>query len=636
MAALTSLDVPDRIPLGRMDHDYLYNFHQDKAHKRGIWRRTSIADYQNAHPHWQTLIDLDALDRIEKTDFVWQGADCAPGGKSCMVLLSPGGGDKGVAREFDLATRTFQPHGFVLKPAKLQTAWLDADTLLVASDFGPGSMTTSSYPRSVRLWRRGEPLAKASTLFTGAQSDVAVQPYVFHGPYGRVALIERALTFFTSQFYGLGLNDSLARLPLPEGAAIRGVSDGWLIFTTRHAWTAPDGNTFTQGALAAFNVQDFLKGMPPRFERLYTPGPTSVVEDVGAGQSGVYAAIFTDVQGAIHHFQRGADGHWQDETLALPKGGATGIASVNAWGPQAQFTFESYVTPPSLYQMDGTGEPRRIKSQRPVFDASALSVTRHWAVSKDGTKIPYTLFRKKGQTGPVPTIVYGYGGFELSLFPVYWNDGHRPLAPWVWIARGGALAIANIRGGGEFGPAWHQAAMKAHRQRAFDDFAAVIGDLQHRGVTTPKQTGIVGASNGGLLVTVTMTQHPELLGAVVAQRPLIDMLHYTQYGAGASWVAEYGDPAIPAERAVIARYSPYQHVQAGVDYPPALFITETSDDRVTPVFARMMAAKMEAQGYSVLFNESTQGGHGPGSTNAAQAAMWGLTYAFFGLKLGLP
>jgi prolyl oligopeptidase len=311
------------------------------------------------------------------------------------------------------------------------------------------------------------------------------------------------------------------------------------------------------------------------------------------------------------------------------------VAATDDWGPDALFTYESYVKPPTLYATDGKSAPRPIKAQSPVFDASQIAADQFWATSNDGTKVPYYLIHRKDRQGPAPTILYAYGGFENSLFPIYWNDGHRPLAPWAWVDRGGALAIANIRGGAEFGPAWHEAALKEHRQRAFDDFAAVAKDMQTRGITTPKQTGIVAASNGGVLTTVTMTQHPELLGAVVSQRPLVDMLRYTRFGAGASWVAEYGDPAVPAERAYLERYSAYQTVRPDVDYPPILFITETSDDRVTPIWARMMAAKMEDQHHDVLFNESTAGGHGPGATNAAQAEMWGLTYAFFSLKLGL-
>lgn len=632
-AVLTSLDVPDRIAQVRMDGDQVYNFWQDKQHVRGVWRRALLTDYQRARPRWQTLLDLDALNARAKTGFVWQGAVCAHRSARCLVLLSPDGGDAVLAREFDTGSRRFVKDGFVLPRAKQTLAFLDADTLLVAS--AADGATRSGYARHVKLWRRGTPLSAARTVFTARETDIAAVPTVFHGPYGRVALIEQGLTFFTSHFFALLPNGSARALPLPQGAQVRGVTAGRLIFTTREIWNSARGQAFAQGSLIAFNVQEFLSGAPPRFELLYTPRSGATIADAAAGRDGVYAAIFHNVTGTIHQFRREGDGQWRDRILPLPRGGSVAIAAVNDEGPQAQFTFESYLVPPTLYQTDGGGHVRAIKAQKPVFDASKIAADQHWAVSKDGTRIPYFLIHQKGRKGPVPTIFYAYGGFELSLFPIYWNDGHRPLAPWSWIERGGALVIANIRGGGEFGPAWHQAALKQNRQRAFDDFAAVIGDVQRRGLTTPRQTGIVGASNGGVLVSVTMTQHPELLGAVVAQRPLIDMLRYTRFGAGASWVAEYGDPAIPAQRAFLARYSPYQHVRAGVRYPPALFITETSDDRVTPVWARMMAAKMQAQGHDVLFNEDSEGGHGPGATNAAQARMWGLTYAFFGRALGV-
>jgi prolyl oligopeptidase len=635
-AILKSLDVRDRIPLVVLDHGDAYNFWQDGTHVRGIWRRTSIADYASPAPRWKILIDLDALDAQEHVPFVWQGADCAPSRDRCLISLSPGGGDATIVREFDLKTSSFVKDGFSLPLSKLHVTWLDGDTLLVATDFGPGSMTKSSYPRIVKLWHRGQPLTAAKTVYQAGSSDISAQPDVFHGPYGTIALIERGISFFTSEYFYLRRDNSTVKLPLPRGAVLRGVTDGQLIFSLRDGWTAPGGRRFPQGALVAFDVKPFVDGHDgPKFGLLYVPGATSTVEDVGAGRDTVYAAIFENIVGTVHAFKRRADGTWSDTKLALPGGGSTGISATNVWGPQAQFTFESYLKPPTLYATDGTSPPKAIKEQRPVFDASNLAADQYWATSKDGTKVPYYLIHSKDQHGPVPTILYSYGGFEVSLFPIYWNDGHRPLAGWAWVNRGGALAIANIRGGGEFGPAWHEAALKEHRQRAFDDFASVAKDLQARGFTTPKQTGIVGASNGGVLTTVTMTQHADLLGAVVSQRPLVDMLRYTRFGAGASWVDEYGDPLIPAQRVYLARYSAYQNVKSDVKYPPILFITETSDDRVTPIWARMMAAKMEGQGHDVLFNESTEGGHGPGATNAAQAEMWGLTYAFFAQKLGL-
>jgi prolyl oligopeptidase len=628
-AILKSLDVRDRIPLIRLDHGEAYNFWQDPDHVRGIWRRTSIADYRTAQPHWQTLIDLDALDAAEHVPYVWQGADCGPG-DHCLVRLSPDGGDASIIREFDLTSKQFVENGFTLPRAKQVAAWLDADSVIFGTDFGPGSLTKSGYPRVLKIWHRGQPITDAKLVYEGKTDDINVRPHVFRGPYGFIAMIERGLTFFTNAYDYLKPDGSTVTLPVPEGAVLHGVTGGQMIFSLRNDW-----NGFAQGALISFDLVPFVRDGAQHFALLYTPDKTSTLSNVESGRDAVYAAIFENVVGTIHRFTRDQSGRWKDQKLALPGGGSTRVAATDDWGPDALFTYESYVKPPTLYATDGKSAPRPIKAQSPVFDASQIAADQFWATSNDGTKVPYYLIHRKDRQGPAPTILYAYGGFENSLFPIYWNDGHRPLAPWAWVDRGGALAIANIRGGAEFGPAWHEAALKEHRQRAFDDFAAVAKDMQTRGITTPKQTGIVAASNGGVLTTVTMTQHPELLGAVVSQRPLVDMLRYTRFGAGASWVAEYGDPAVPAERAYLERYSAYQTVRPDVDYPPILFITETSDDRVTPIWARMMAAKMEDQHHDVLFNESTAGGHGPGATNAAQAEMWGLTYAFFSLKLGL-
>jgi prolyl oligopeptidase len=649
-AILASLDVKDRIPLGQLDHGDVYNFWQDKDHVRGVWRRTTVADYAKPSPDWETLLDLDRLDADEHAQFVWEGADCAPHGDRCLIKLSPGGGDAAIVREFDLKTKAFVPNGFNLPLSKLTATFADVNGVLVAADFGPRTLTRSSYPRIVKLWLRGKPLSEARTIYEAAADDISASPRVYNGPYGTIALIVRGLTFFTAEYYLVSPEGFTEKLPLPLGADLKGATGGQLIFSLRDAWTPPKnvyGKTIAKGSLIAVRVTalgvytglDHVKiryaHEPVTVSVLYTPGPRNAIESVSAGRDTVYASIYDNVTGAVHAFHE-SNGRWMDRKLPFPAGGSTVVVGSDDWSGAAQFTFESFLTPPTLYATDGASAPTPIKSQAPLFDPGKLAAEQFWVTSKDGTKVPYFLIHAKDQHGPVPTILYSYGGFELSLTPWYWNDGHRPLdAGQVWLSKGGAIAVANIRGGGEFGPAWHQAALKEHRQRAFDDFAAVARDLERRRFTTPKQLGIVGASNGGVLTTVTMTQHPELLNAVVSQRPLVDMLRYTRFGAGASWVDEYGDPAKPAERAYIAKYSAYQNVKPGVHYPAIFFITETSDDRVTPIWARMMAAKMEAQGHDVLFNESAEGGHGPGSTNAAQAEMWALSYTYLAQKLGL-
>ncbi|HEY0300677.1 MAG TPA: prolyl oligopeptidase family serine peptidase [Rhizomicrobium sp.] len=636
-AILASLDVTDRIPLGRLDHGDVYNFRQDKDHVRGVWRRTTAADYAKPSPNWETLLDIDKLDADEKAQWVFQGADCAPGGERCLIKLSPGGGDAATIREFDLKTKTFVEDGFVLPLSKVTAVYLDADNVLVATDFGPDSLTKSSYPRFIKVWRRGHPLSMATMVFGGSADDVWARPSVYRGPYGTVALLVRGRTFFTADYHYLMPDRTTLPLPLPPGADIKGVIGGKLIFSLREAWQ-PLGarKPFPRGALLAFAMKSFaLQRVMPIYELLYAPAARNAIGDVSVGRDAVYASIYDNVTGSVHAF-RDLGGRWSDTKLALPAGGSTVVVDADPWGPEAHFTFESFLEPPTLYATDGSGAPKPVKRQAPLFDAGKFVAEQFWVRSKDGARVPYFLIHAKGAHGPVPTILYSYGGFELSLTPWYWNDGHRPLdAGQVWLAKGGAIAVANIRGGGEFGPAWHQAALKANRQKAFDDFAAVARDLARRRVTTPRQLGIVGASNGGVLTTVTMTQHPELIAAVVCQRPLIDMLRYTRFGAGASWIGEYGDPARPAERAYIARYSAYQNVRPKIRYPAVFFITETSDDRVTPIWARMMAAKMLDQHHDVLFNESNEGGHGPGATNAAQAEMWALSYTYLAQKLGL-
>ncbi|MDE2111018.1 MAG: S9 family peptidase [Alphaproteobacteria bacterium] len=633
---LSVLNANDRIPEGMLDHQWVFNFWQDAGHVRGIWRRTTIADYATKTPHWQVLLDIDKLDKDTHKDWVWKGADCTPSFDRCLVSLSPGGGDAVAIREFDPKAGKFLTAGFTLPVAKSTARYVNDDTILFATDFGPGTMTPSSYPRIVKLWHRGTPLSGARTIFTGEPTDMSVGPQVFHGLYGTIALIVRRPSFFKADYFYLRPDGTTLKLPLPQDAQLHGVTDGLLIATLQSAWTPAGGKPIVQGALIAFRVLDFARtGKLPPISVLYTPGSHAMIDEVAAGEHAVFASIYNDVKGAVHAFHF-SDFKWSDTELPLPKDGSTRIVSANDWGPEAYFTYQSFLVPPTLYAYDGRSAPKAIKEQPVRFNAGGITVDQHWATSKDGTKVPYFLIRPKGAKGAIPTILYGYGGFQLSLTPWYWNDGHMPLdTGQTWLTRGGAIAVANIRGGGEFGPAWHLAALKYHRQRAYDDFEAVASDIEHRGLSTTKQLGIVGASNGGLLVTTVMTERPDLFAAVVCQRPLIDMLRYTHFGAGASWIGEYGDPADPKMAAYIRTYSPYQNVKANVTYPPILFITETSDDRVTPVFARMMAAKMEAQGHNVLFNEAAEGGHGPGSTHAEEADYWAMSFAFLSRHLGL-
>ncbi|HEY8698103.1 MAG TPA: prolyl oligopeptidase family serine peptidase [Rhizomicrobium sp.] len=631
-AILSVLDASDRIPMGRLDHNFVFNFWQDAGHPKGLWRRTTIADYADAAPHWETLLDIDKLAADEHENWVWGGADCAPSQSHCLVNLSRGGGDAHVVREFDLATKTFLTSGFTLPEAKSNATYVDEDTILFGSDFGKDSLTASGYPRIVKLWHRGAPIADAKTVVEGKPTDVSVDPLVARGPDGPTPIVARAVSFFQAEYYVVQNDGSTRKLPLPLGADVKGVTKGNLIFTLREDWSFGNAR-FAKGSLVAMPLGPAGAGIAmPVIATLYAPGPRSSIEEVAAGRDAVYASIYDNVTGSVHSFHPvdSIANKWSDAKLDLPAGGSTHIVSANDWGPEAQLSFESYLTPTTLYHDTGDGKPVALKSLPARFDASGLVTEQFEAVSKGGTKIPFFVTRPKALAGPAPTVLYGYGGFEIALTPSYSSNFGK-----LWLTRGGVFVVANIRGGGEFGPGWHDAALLENRQKAYDDFQAVAAALVARGITTPKQLGIMGGSNGGLLVSANMVERPELFGAVVCQVPLIDMIRYTQIGAGASWAAEYGDPADPKMRAAILKYSPYQNVKKSVAYPPVLFVTATSDDRVTPVHARKMAAKMEAQGHDVLFYENTDGGHAAAANHKQAAEMWALSFVYLKQKLGL-
>jgi prolyl oligopeptidase len=627
-AILHVMDASDRIPYGDLDHAYVFNFWQDAEHPKGVWRRTGITDYARAAPSWEQLLDLDRLAVEERENWVWKGADCTPSLKRCLLHLSRGGGDAVVVREFDLSSRSFVTGGFTLEEAKSSITWLDEDTVLFGTDFGPGSMTSSGYPRIVKLWKRGEPMARARTLYEADPGDVAASGAVFHEPTGTIALIQRDVSFFSAEYFLLTPDRTTHRLPLPRSADLKGAQGPHLIFTLREPWTLPGQAAIGKGALIAYRVPQGEPNHGAAVTVLYTPDEHTAIDEVATGRDAVYTSIYHDVTGSIHVFRPLAQGTWSDSVLPLPQGGSTHIASTNGWGPEAYFRYESYLSPATLYADAGQGQPVAIKSLPARFDASHLVTEQFFAISSDGTRVPYFVTRPRNLSGPAPTVLYGYGGFEVSETPSYSANFGM-----LWLTRGGVFAVANIRGGGEYGPAWHQAALGQNRQKAFEDFQAVAQDLVRRGLTMPSQLGIMGGSNGGLLVSASMVERPELFGAVVCQVPLIDMLRYTQIGAGASWEAEYGDPARPADRAWILKYSPYQNVSPAKRYPPVLFVTATSDDRVTPVHARKMAARMQAQGHEVLFYENTDGGHAAAADHRQAAEMWALSFVYLKQKL---
>ena len=628
---LAVLDANDRIPTGQVYASHVFNFWQDDAHVRGIWRRTTIASYETDAPDWETLVDVDRLAESEGKNWVFKHASCALDLTRCLVALSPGGGDTVVLREFDPVGKRFLNDGFNLGEAKAEAAYITSDAILFSTDFGPGTLTKSGYPRIVKVWRRGQTIADARTVFEGTQDDVYVSPSVFQTTEGATPIIARYVTYFETE-YAVLAGDETVKLPLPLSADVKAEISGQLLVTLRKDWTLQDGTLIKQGSLFAFPLKEFLATRQmPQVSVIYSPSPRAAIDRIMAGRDAVYAAIFENVTGSVHAFRLdAATGKWNDTRLDLPTGGSTSVVTVNSFGPEAYLTYMGFLTPNTLFSEKGAGKPASIKAMPARFDANPYVETQYEATSKDGTKIPYFVVRGKDARGPQPMLLYGYGGFEISQTPFYWTSMGR-----IWLPRGGAYAVANIRGGGEFGPAWHDSATKLNRQKAYDDFIAVAEDMIARGLTTQRRLGIMGGSNGGLLVGAVAVERPDLFAAVVCQVPLLDMIRFVKLGAGASWIGEYGDPDIAEERAAILKYSPYQNVARGVKYPPIFFVTATSDDRVTPVHARKMAAKMEEQGHQVLFYENTDGGHAAAANHAQQAEMNALTFVYLAQKLGL-
>jgi prolyl oligopeptidase len=632
-ALLMMLDADDRIPAGQLHGNLVFNFWQDKQHTRGIWRQATIASYETRNPNWETLLDIDELSAREGKNWVFKGATCSADLARCLLKLSPDGGDTVVLREFAPEEKRFVAQGFSLGEAKAEAAYINADTILFSTDFGPGTLTRAGYPRIVKLWHRGQSIADAKQVFESKIEDVIASPATYQSPEGSTALVSRSVSYFETEYFYITPDAKPVRLPLPLSAEVHGVlraggPNEQLIATLRTAWTPPRQGAIAQGSLIALPLRPLREpGSVPRVSVLYSPAERSAIEQVTTGRDAVYASVYTNVTGSVRIFRQDNSGSWHDSEVAIPRGGSAGIASANSFGPDAYYSFQDFLTPATIYADRQTGV-QPIKTAPARFDATPYGSVQYEAVSRDGTHIPYFVVRAKDASGPGPMLLYGYGGFEISQTPFYWASMGQ-----LWLPKSGAYAVANIRGGGEFGPGWHQAALKANRQKSFDDFIAVAEDMIHRGLTTPKQLGIMGGSNGGLLVGAVAVERPDLFGAVVCQVPLLDMLRYPKFGAGASWIAEYGDPDNPEERAAILRYSPYQNVRPGTKYPPILFVTATSDDRVTPIHARKMAAKMESQGQDVLFYESTEGGHAAAADHAQQAEMNALTFVFLRQKL---
>jgi prolyl oligopeptidase len=614
--ALGILDAGDRVPEPSQLNGNIYNFWQDAAHPRGIWRRATLDSYRQPTPAWETVLDIDALARAEHANWVYKGANCLePEERRCLISLSDGGEDAVVEREFDLQTSSFVQGGFTLPRAKIAADWADRDTLLVATDWGPGSLTESGYPFIVKRLERGTQFAHAQEVFRGSPKDVQVSvTSLTDGAGDHIVLIQQGLDFFRSAFFQLQ-DRGTHRLDLPEKIELVGLVHNHLIVKLDQDWVRKGMATIPAGSIAALDMAAQDAGPVP----VFMPGPRQSVEEVAVTHDRIVAAIYDNVRGRAMAFSPVLPGvaAWKAASVALPDNASIGIVSTSLRDDQVFYSVTGFLTPGSLWLGDLNGAaPALIKQSPARFDASRDVVDQYEAVSKDGTKIPYFVVHPKAMKldGSNPTLLYAYGGFQVSMLPSY-----SPVRGKLWLEHGGVYVLANIRGGGEFGPAWHEAAVKTRRQNAYDDFAAVAEDLIARKITSPRRLGIEGGSNGGLLMGVEFEQHPELWNAVVIQVPLLDMLRFEQIAAGASWVGEYGSVSKPAERTFLAGISPYANLKAGVRYPEPFIYTTTKDDRVGPQHARKFAAKMAAMGLPFLYYEAVEGGHGAG-VNAKEKA----------------
>jgi len=632
--ALKVLESPDRLQIPEFREGEVYNTWQDAQHVHGILRRTSLADYLKPEPDWHTIIDYDALSKQDNEKWVEKGLHCLyPGNGLCLVSLSAGGEDAETLREFDLKTGTFVEKGFVLSTSKQDVTWVDKDTLLVARNWGPGTMTQSGYPFVVKLWKRGEPLDHAKEIYRGKESDVSAGAENLDDGQGHHAiLLARGVNFFEREV-SLLTPTGPSRIALPPKADINGLLDNQIIVTLNQDWK-PEGlaTTFPQGSVVSLDLDAVKKDslhLNPTI--VFAPSAEEFVQEAAVTKNHLLLSTLEHVQGRAYVYTRGTNGQWTKSKLNVPDNVAVSVITTNTSDDQFFLALTGFLTPSSLLLGDAsTGSVIAVKTLPAQFDASNLAVEQLAATSTDGTKVPYFVVHRKDikYDGSNPTLMTAYGGFQVSETPRYSGVLGK-----LWLERGGVYVLANIRGGGEFGPAWHEAGLKTHRQRIYDDFAAVGRDLVTRKITSPRRIGIVGGSNGGLLMGVEFTQHPEMWNAVVIQVPLLDMLRFEHIAAGASWVGEYGSVSVPEEHKFLAQISPYNQLKPDVTYPEPLIFTTTKDDRVGPVHARKFAARMEEFHKPFFYDEIVEGGHAAGADLKEEAKTWATQYTYLTRKL---
>jgi prolyl oligopeptidase len=611
--------------------DKVLNFWKDEQHPRGIWRVSPLAAFASGHPQWRTLLDIDAISQADNKKWVFKGATClAPAYVDCMVNLSNGGGDAVEVREFDLDKAAFIPGGFFLPNAKTNLDWAGSDALFVGTDFGPETLTDSGYSRIVKLWQRGTPLSAAKIIAQGEKSDVAVSAFTVFDGDQIWPVLSRQVDFYHSKMSHIAPDGRLVPSPLPEDATLEAVLDGRMVVALKSDWQGHPA-----GSLVAYSIPDLLAGNAPAIETVFVPNEHQSIEEVSASRSKLWVKVLNDVSGRLIALARSSNGAWAGTPVTLPDKASVHL-NAGALNSDAAFaTVEGMLTPPTLYRADAALASAPIQSLAPQFDASDMAVDQLFATSADGTKIPYFLVRRKDVVGPVPVLIHAYGGFEAAQTPGYLVDQpyrSGPLALF-WVQEGNAYVLANIRGGGEYGPRWHKAAMRENRQKAYDDLYAVGEDLIARGMAQKDRIAVSGRSNGGLMAAVAMTQRPDLFGAAIIGSPLIDMKRYSHLLAGASWMGEYGNPDVPADWAFISRYSPYQNLKCGVRYPVPFIYTSTRDDRVHPGHARKFAAKLEECGDKFFYDEAIEGGHEAGVVPEEDAQRVALEAVYLNLEL---
>ena len=619
----------ERIAYPTLRGNYVYNFWKDKDHIRGIWRRCLLESYTSGKPVWETLLDMDELSKKDDIKWVYKGSSgLYPDYNRFLVELSKGGGDAVITKEFDANKKQFIENGFAIDESKGSARYIDENTLIVSTDFGEGTMTESGYPKQAKLWKRGTSLKDAQLIYEGETTDAFMTAgYVLRDGAQAYTLVSRSLTTFSSQKM-VWMNNKIIKLDIPEDASLSDILNNQMIIQLKSDWKV-NTKTYKTGTLLSLNFTELLKGNK-EIQVIIEPDEFSSISAISTTKNKLLINLLTNVTGQLYIYSF-INGKWTNQQVKAPDFGTISIIATNDLSDQYFFQFANFITPSTLYYADAHNNTfKAYKSLPAFFDASKYEVKQYKAKSKDGTMVPYFLVAAKGMKndGTNPTLVYAYGGFEVSISPFY-----AATFGVSWLDKGGVFVLANIRGGGEYGPKWHQDGIKEKRQNVFDDFYAVSEDMITKNISSPKHLGIMGGSNGGLLVGVAFTQRPDLYNAGACLVPLLDMQRYNKLLAGASWMGEFGNPDIPEEWAYIKKYSPYHNLKEDADYPEIFFYTSTRDDRVHPGHARKMVAKMNDMGYKTYYYENTEGGHAGSSTNEQRAKMNAMMFSYLLMKL---